>query len=180
MKKYILTALVLSVYMLHAQDSIYLRNDTLHTTSGFVVYPGQAIKLGVGNLPNGDFRYINVNTSSFYYIAHKGHSGIESSLSKRNINHPVTIIKIDTRGNDKKGYLYYPIISVGSISYQVDIDGAIVTGEIVVPDKFKPKSTSAQQTQEDVYDKLKKLKELLDSGAITQEEYDAQKKKLLE
>ena len=33
--------------------------------------------------------------------------------------------------------------------------------------------------QEDPYEKLSKLKKMLDDGLITQEEYDEQKKKLL-
>jgi len=36
------------------------------------------------------------------------------------------------------------------------------------------------QMQADVYDQLKKCKDLLDCGALTQEEFDAQKKQLLE
>ena len=34
--------------------------------------------------------------------------------------------------------------------------------------------------KEDKYDKIEKLKKLLDSNAITQEEYDLEKKKILE
>jgi len=177
MRKCILPILILIACTVHAQDSIYLRNDTLHTTSGFKIYPGQELTLGTGTMPNGDFRYITISTASFYYIANKGHGGGISSLSRKNINQHVTVFKIDTRGSEKKGYLYYPIINIGSNRYQVDSDGAIATGEIVVPNEFKSKPAASQS---DVYDKLKKLKELLDSGAITQEEYDAQKKKLLE
>ena len=171
--------LMLNASIMYAQDSIYLRNDTLHTSSGFVIYPGQDIKLGNGSMPNGDFMYITVSTSSFYYIANRGKPGVINALSRKYINQHAMVLKIDVRGNEKKGYLYYPIINVGANRYQIDTDGAIATGEIVVPDEFKPKQVSALQPQEDTYDKLKKLKELLDSGAITQEEYDAQKKKLL-
>lgn len=177
MRKCVTPILILAAHIVHAQDSVYLRNDSLHTTSGFIIYSGQDLKLGTGTLPNGDFRYITVSTASFYYIANRGHSGMISSLSRKNINQKVTVLKIDTRGNKKKGYLFYPIINVGANHYQIDSDGAIASGEIVVPDDFKSKPAASQ---DDIYDKLKKLKDLLDSGAITQEEYDAQKKKLLE
>ncbi len=40
-------------------------------------------------------------------------------------------------------------------------------------------NTTTKAAQPDLYSELTKLKALLDSGAITQEEYDAQKKKLL-
>ncbi len=56
------------------------------------------------------------------------------------------------------------------------IDDAIEACEV------KPcKSTDSvtQATAGSVADEIKKLKGLLDSGAITKEEYDAQKKKLL-
>ena len=36
-----------------------------------------------------------------------------------------------------------------------------------------------QQPQEDPYEKLSKLKKMLDDGLITQEDYDEQKKKIL-
>ena len=36
-----------------------------------------------------------------------------------------------------------------------------------------------EQKQEDPMEKLKKMKEMLDAGLITQEDYDAQKKKIL-
>jgi Short C-terminal domain len=42
-----------------------------------------------------------------------------------------------------------------------------------------PEPVAATEPKTDIYTELPKLKALLDSGAITQEEYDAQKKKLL-
>ena len=182
MKKCIILILVLSTYVLQAQDSTYLRNDSLFTASGYIIVPGQEIKVGVGSSSNGEFRYIKESTASFHYALNRGHPGAENiSLSQQKAHYSVTVIKIDTRGNKKNGYLFYPIINVGSMRYQIAIDDAIASGEIMVPDKFKSKQTLAQQPQpqSDVYDQLKKLKDLLDSGAITQEEYDAQKKKLL-
>jgi len=43
----------------------------------------------------------------------------------------------------------------------------------------KEKTTNNKQNMRDVPDELKKFKELLDLGAITQEEFDAKKKELL-
>ena len=42
------------------------------------------------------------------------------------------------------------------------------------------KNSSIQSSDIDSFDKIKKLKELLDMGAISQEEYEAKKKQLLE
>lgn len=41
------------------------------------------------------------------------------------------------------------------------------------------KSNKPKETKPDKFEEIKKYKELLDSGAITQEEYDAKKKELL-
>lgn len=48
-----------------------------------------------------------------------------------------------------------------------------------LPQDSENNSAATSETKGSVADELKKLKNLLDSGAITQEEYDAQKKKLL-
>jgi hypothetical protein len=49
-------------------------------------------------------------------------------------------------------------------------------GESVV----ERQSTTNDEKKEDKYDNLIKLKSLLDSGIITQEEFDSEKKKILE
>ncbi len=45
--------------------------------------------------------------------------------------------------------------------------------------KVKDTVHDVETTVKDKYDQLKKLKELLDAGAITQDEYDSEKKKIL-
>jgi hypothetical protein len=87
------------------------------------------------------------------------------------------VAKLQKRGSEKKGFVYYVLLS-GFVRYEVDVENAIKFGEIVVPDEFKPKLETANQTLS-AADEIKKFKALLDSGAITQEEYDAKKKKLL-
>ena len=43
----------------------------------------------------------------------------------------------------------------------------------------QPTQQQPAQTADDPYEKLSKLKKMLDDGLITQEDYDEQKKKLL-
>lgn len=58
-------------------------------------------------------------------------------------------------------------------NFYVNIDEAITTGEILSEHSLDSDKT------EDKYDKLKKIKELYDSGALTKEEFDLEKTKIL-
>jgi Short C-terminal domain len=65
-------------------------------------------------------------------------------------------------------------VGAGNITnYTLTIDDAIQVCEVVLCEN--PNNTNNTS----VADEIIKLKKLLDEGAITQEEYDAQKKKLL-
>ncbi len=98
--------------------------------------------------------------------------------------HKGKVVKIVTRGNKKIGKTYEPLITFGSGRYEIDVDNAIASGELLVPEEFrpKPKGTTVVEVKQkiSVADELVKLKKLLDDGILTKEEYDAQKKKLLE
>ena len=85
-----------------------------------------------------------------------------------------------TRGSKKNGYVYYVKIGQGLINYEMDIENAIRSGEIIVPDEFLPKSKNQiQQIKESKYDKLTKIKELKDSEVLSEEEYQKEKEKIL-
>ena len=76
------------------------------------------------------------------------------------------------------GNLYVKLVDgkVESFGNKGDFDSTkIPTVRVERDDKVEIKSTGPP----DLYTELKKLKDLLDSGVITQEEFDAQKKKLL-
>lgn len=111
-------------------------------------------------------------------------SGVDSanSLPSRNRGFDYKVVKIDKRGNKKHGYTYYPVINVGAIRF--DIDNAISSGELDVPENFKPKAkpllVEVKGGQISVADELVKLKKLFDDGVLNKEEYEAAKKKLLE
>ena len=181
MKKVLTIALLLYTFLVQAQDSTYVRNDSLFTRSGYIIIAGQDLKIGSGSAPDGDFKYISISQTSLMYGTSDNRSMANgyNSLSRQNAHHAFKVVRIDERGNKKHGFYYYPIINVGATRFQVDIDDAIASGEIVIPVEFKKQQTAAAVPQEDVYDKLTKLKKLLDDSAITQQEYDAQKKKLL-
>ncbi|MBS1933616.1 MAG: SHOCT domain-containing protein [Bacteroidetes bacterium] len=63
-------------------------------------------------------------------------------------------------------------------SFEINFDGAIESGELIVPAELKVKSTATNSTS--VADEIVKLKKLLDDGTITKEEFEAAKKKLLQ
>lgn len=82
----------------------------------------------------------------------------------------------------KKCFTYEALINFNVGRYEIDLDNAIASGELKVPDEFKPKAFEKPmviQQQTSAADELKKIKELLDTGAITQAEYDAAKAKIL-
>lgn len=152
--------------------------DTLYTSSGFKVFIGQELKIGAGSMPNGNFKYVRVSTWSWGASA----SQDDNNLPKGASHSEYEVLKIAKRGNKKHGFVYYPILA-GMIHYEVDIDNAISTGEIEVPEEFRPKpETVVVQINQNisVADELLKLKKLRDDGVLTEDEYQAQKKKLLE
>ncbi|QDZ64486.1 hypothetical protein EVD20_21280 [Elizabethkingia bruuniana] len=83
------------------------------------------------------------------------------------------------RGSEKNGYVYYVKIGSGLINYEVDIENAIKSGEIILPDEFMPQSQSQNLSNESKYDKLKKIKELKDSGVLSEEEFQKEKEKIM-
>lgn len=166
-----------------------LVEDTLFTTSGYKIIVGQDVNLGTGSTPDGDFKFIRRNSTGFgtMMLMTDNHSYNKSQLSlPRNMaGHKGKVIKIVTRGTNKTGKTYEPLVTFGSGRYEIDVENAIASGEIVVPDEFKPKSKISTavvevKQQVSIADELAKLKKLYDDGVLTKEEYEAQKKKLLE
>ncbi len=174
MKTTILTILLLITGKCFCQNTAVpkIENDTLYTASGYKITAGQEIKLGIGTKDNGDFKYISAS-NSFLPNAR------EQSLKRTKNGHTVIVKKLKPEGNSKNGYVYYIVVGVGEpVNYQCDVESAITAGEIIVPDQYKTKTTSAQPLS--VADELAKLKKLYDDSVITKEEYEAQKKKLLD
>ncbi len=169
-----------------AQNETKFENDTLTTSTGFKVYEGLEIKIGTGSMNDGDFKFIRTNaTSLFSYYSTTGYKGLANqanSFSRSNSGLIFKVKKIMSRGSKKNGFVYYAKIGQGLINYEMDVENAIKFGEIVVPEEFAPKSKNQIQvisTIETKYDKLKKIKELKDSGVLSDEEFQKEKDKIL-
>ncbi len=169
-----------------AQLSPKFENDTLTTSTGFKVYEGLELKIGTGSMNDGDFKFIRTNANSmFKYSSTTGYQGLANqanSFRRDNSGLVYKVKSIMTRGSKKNGYVYYVKIGRGLVNYEVDLENAIRAEEIIVPEEFMPKSKSQSVqvvTTESKYDKLKKIKELKDSGILSEEEFAKEKEKIM-
>jgi len=133
--------------------------------NGITYHLNDTVRLGKGSAPSGEFLYIEERG-----IPSPGRSRF---LPKEFTNAGVVIKKINT--HKRSGILKYNfVVSAGGVfNFSLYVDDAILACEVV------PCGQAAAKPPASVADELKKLKALLDSGALTQAEYDAQKKKLL-
>jgi hypothetical protein len=162
--------------------------DTLYTSSGFNIAKGQKIKIGTGSMPDGNFKYIRINSASFFAyntmsnnIHNPNEANYANSLNRSESGHQLTVVKLEKRGDENRDYVYY-VVCKGLPRYEIDIENAINAGEVIIP--LSEKSASDHMPGDDILyiskaDELAKFKKLLDQGVITEEEYVAQKKKLL-
>lgn len=139
------------------------------------VKEGDTLKIGTGsNSVHGNFRFI-------YTPANAWLGSPEESLD-RSFTGKIGVIKTFKKWTHKKsGEKTFTVINLGGLNTVVELDAAIQAGEIVAINgkPIKPATTSTQPGTGSVADELKKLKELLDQGILTKEEFEAAKKKLL-
>ncbi|MEN9907132.1 MAG: hypothetical protein RLZZ540_273 [Bacteroidota bacterium] len=161
MRKIILVLLFISGFA-NAQDKI-----TEYKASNNITYKvGDAIQLGRGSGGQGTFVYLKIAG----WMA-GGTTQIGSAYSGLNV-----VIKKIKKATFKGAEKVYFTVGGGNITnYSLEIEEAIATCEV----KDCQQTQGAVITQSDKFDKLKKLKELLADGTLTQEEYDVEKKKLL-
>ncbi|WP_278552513.1 SHOCT domain-containing protein [Elizabethkingia bruuniana] len=183
MKKVLLVFLFLSFGISYSQTLPHVKNDTLITSTSYKIYAGLDLKIGTGSMNDGDFKFIRRNAASlFNYYSTTGYQGLanqSNSFSRSNSGLTFKVKKIMPRGSEKNGYVYYVKIGSGLINYEVDIENAIKSGEIILPDEFMPQSQSQNLSNESKYDKLKKIKELKDSGVLSEEEFQKEKEKIM-
>ena len=140
-----------------------------YTASNGVTYKiGDKITLNKGSNFNGSFNYVQIGGWGMSMNAEA------NKLPSTNNGLIVTVKKIKKiKRNVFKGVVF--TVDGGNISnYLLIIEDAIKSCEITPCDK-----TTKVVVKESKYDKLKKLKELLDTNVLTQEEFESEKKKIL-
>jgi len=153
--------------------------DGYTTASGWTINEGDTLQLGKGTMPTKKFAFIyqgpnrpfiNPNASNYEKIYLTNNAKIARVKNLR------------VYGNKKSGFTVVAVVGVGEMqNYWLEIDNAIEVGELIPPAEYATKKNDKQDAPKlSKADELKKWKDLLDAGAITQEEYDAQKKKILE
>lgn len=143
-----------------------------HASNGKTYHPGDTIRLGLGSMPNGDFKYIQINQLLPGPPDPRRSNAFAARKDMSNNNY---VIKKITNVEQIAGGTKVAItIRTGGIpTCDIWIEDAIAACEV------QPCPNQKTGTTVSVADELIKLKKLLDEGAITKAEYDAQKKKLL-
>lgn len=202
MKK-LLFALLLSPLFSKAQQLLpRFENDTLFTSSGYKIYKGQILYLSNGSSEAGYFRFIRFHSNmarNDTYILQNGTILVNRLRNYKNSgtdNQSIRISGLATLTDGRKTEL----------DFFLDFEKAIESpdrfpNELKVPEEFRnkrveplikevktqatPEETKKPNVPDDlkkilIADEIKKLFDLYKAGALTKEEYEAQKKKLLE
>lgn len=157
-----------------------IKEDKYLTSTGWTIKEGDEIKLGKGSMPDKTFAFITETPSLLTYNQYSDYNKLKLQHTYNGRN--AIIAKLNVVGNKKTGFYITATIKVGQINrYMLDIENAIEAGELEVPAEYAKKATkeTLSTVTASLGDELKKLKELFDSGALSKEEYDAAKKKLL-
>lgn len=160
--------LLLIILFVSIQSFGQTKNDSLVTSIGWVIKQGDVLKLGIGSMDNGNFAFISASEA-----AQLG----DGKLTHRFANKEYEVYKIKVfRGRQIPVIKLSNLLGIGN-RMDVEIEGAIKSGEVIVPEQFRKKKESTPPAS--VADELAKLKKLYDDGILTKEEFEAQKKKLL-
>lgn len=161
MRKIILLLLFVSSFA-SAQDKV-----SEYKASNNIAYKvGDTIKLGRGSGLQGTFVYLKM-------AGWMAGSTTQIGSAYGGLNVIIKKIKKQTfKGGEK---IYFTVGGGNITNYSLEIEEAIASCEI----KDCVKNQETLTPQSDKYDKLKKLKDLLADGTLSQEEFESEKKKLL-
>lgn len=145
------------------------KNESIVTSIGWTIQKGDKITLGVGSMPDGRYKFIQ--TSEAGTLSGDGH------LPNRFSGKTYEVYKIKVfRGRQIPVIKLNNLIGIGS-RFDIEIEGAIANNEIVVPEKYRKEAKVSTGSKAD---ELAKLKKLLDDGVLTKEEFESEKKKVLD
>jgi len=144
-----------------------------YTASNGITYKiGDDVKLGRGSDSNGKFIYVNIGGWAI------SANPEQNRLGAANSGLIVTIKKIKKYNYKRYKGIYFTVGGGNITNYILDIENAIKTCEVENCTKEVQKVEIVGSTS-DKYDKLKKIKKLLDEGVLTEGEYQSEKKKIL-
>jgi len=144
-------------------------------SNGKTYHVGDTVKIALGSMPNGNFKYVLASQPEFLPPRRNGND----MSARRDFAHTNAIIKkikTGSRFTESGNKVILVVKGNGLINFDVWIEEAIAACE-VTPCSASNATTSVPTAS--VADELLKLKKLLDAGALTQDEFNAQKKKLL-
>jgi len=176
MKKLVIILLLFPLISAAQKNVPRFENDTVYTTSGYKIYKGQVLQLASGTAENGKkFRFIKLENGGNHLV---------NSLYE---NTSITVkklydYKITGLGNyyiGISGTITYKDGSKNKIGIDINFDKAIenfegLPSEIIVPQEFK------NRKKEEPISEIERLFKLYKEGALTKEEFEALKKKIIE
>jgi hypothetical protein len=201
MKKLLLPLFLMCTVIVSAQESTrpeyavmkgaeltdHVQKNGYVTNCGFTVKAGDELILGKGTLPNKFFAFIYQSPVGYFTETSLDASNRKSLISTF-AGKKVKVKRLQSYGTRRTGFNVVAVVGAGDIvNYWIELDQAIEAGEIVVPEPYASKldinkknaPVVIQQNTVSVADEIKKLKDLYDSGVLTKEEYEKEKKKLL-
>ena len=146
--------------------------DSYTASNGKTYHIGDQIKLGRGSGQNGIFVYLEIGG---FLAAAEGLNGRDVPQLDRNFSGRT--VRVEKIKQLNSGQIIFTVSSKTMTYYSLDIENAIATCEIVDCTGNVMPVKIVNQTSK--YDELAKLKELLDSGVLSKEEYEEEKEKLL-
>lgn len=168
--------------------SNYVQANGYVTNVGYTVKAGDELILGKGTLPNKFFAFIYQSPMG-YFTETTVDASSRKSLTSNFAGKKVKVKRLQAYGTRRTGYNVVAVVGAGDIvNYWVELDQAIDAAEVIIPEPYASKldinkknaPVVIQQNNASVADEIKKLKELYDGGVLTKEEYESQKKKLLD
>jgi len=151
-------------------------NDTVYTTSGYKIYKGQVLQLASGTAENGKkFQFLKLENGGLHLVNSKYE------------NTSITVKKLYDFKRTGLGNYYIGVYgtmtyrdgSKAKIGVDINFDKAIGNfdgspGELIVPEEFRNKKKIEPASE------IERLFKLYKEGALTKEEYEALKKKVIE
>ncbi|SHM13225.1 SHOCT domain-containing protein [Mucilaginibacter sp. OK098] len=154
--------------------SVFCQNlKEFKADNGKTYHVGDTVKVGMGSMPDGGFKYIQITPPPFMPPRRNGND----LSARRDFSLSNVIIKKIKKVSQMSGTekVVFTTKTGGINNYDIWIVEAIAACEVTPC----AGSNSNASNHVGIADELLKLKKLLDAGGITQAEYDSQKKKLL-